>query len=122
MTAKISFRIICAFSKRVDSESLSLNISREILQHDRLIQTIRKSITRKVLDTLKKMLNEDREKYIAFWKHFGAVIKEGLFKEPGNSEKLFDCCLFQSTASSSDWFTLGEYIDRMKPIRTKFIT
>ncbi|PKL49762.1 MAG: molecular chaperone HtpG [Candidatus Riflebacteria bacterium HGW-Riflebacteria-2] len=103
----------------VDSESLSLNISREILQHDRLIQTIRKSITRKVLDTLKKMLNEDREKYIAFWQQFGAVIKEGLFKEPGNSEKLFDCCLFQSTASSSDWFTFGEYLERMKPDQDK---
>ena len=103
----------------VDSESLSLNISREILQHDRLIQTIRKSITRKVLDTLKKMLNEDREKYIAFWKHFGAVIKEGLFKEPANSEKLLECCLFQSTASSSDWFTLGEYVERMKPEQDK---
>jgi len=60
------------------------------------------------------MLNEDREKYIAFWKHFGAVIKEGLFKEPGTSDKLFDCCLFQSTASSSDWFTMGEYVERMK--------
>lgn len=103
----------------VDSENLSLNISREILQHDRLIQTIRKSITRKVLDTLKKMLGEDRNKYIEFWKQFGAVIKEGLFKEPGNSEKLFECCLFQSTASSSDWFTLGEYIERMKPDQEK---
>ncbi|OGK12209.1 MAG: molecular chaperone HtpG [Candidatus Riflebacteria bacterium GWC2_50_8] len=103
----------------VDSESLSLNISREILQHDRLIQTIRKSVTRKVLDTLKKMLNEDRQKYIEFWKHFGAVIKEGLFKEPANSEKLFECCLFQSTSSPTDWFTMGEYVERMKADQDK---
>lgn len=103
----------------VDSENLSLNISREILQHDRQIQTIRKTVTRKVLDTLKKMLNEDREKYIAFWKQFGAVIKEGLFKEPANSEKLFECCLFQSTASPSEYFTMAEYTERMKPEQDK---
>lgn len=103
----------------VDSENLSLNISREILQHDRQIQTIRKTITRKVLDGLKKLLNEDREKYIAFWKQFGPIIKEGLFKEPANSEKLFDCCLFQSTASPSDWFTMNEYFERMKPEQDK---
>lgn len=98
----------------VDSESLSLNISREILQHDRQIQTIRKTVTRKVLDSLKKLLKDDRDKYISFWKNFGAVIKEGLFKEPTYSEKLFDCCLFQTTASPTEWFTLGEYIERMK--------
>ncbi|MFZ5950587.1 MAG: molecular chaperone HtpG [Candidatus Rifleibacteriota bacterium] len=98
----------------VDSESLSLNISREILQQDRQIQTIRKTVTRKVLDSLKKLLKEDREKYIAFWKNFGPVIKEGLFKEPAYSDKLFDCCLFQSTASPSEWFTIGEYAERMK--------
>ncbi len=98
----------------VDSESLSLNISREILQQDRQIQTIRKTVTRKVLDGLKKLLKDDRDKYISFWKNFGPVIKEGLFKEPANSEKLFDCCLFQSTASPSEFFTLAEYTERMK--------
>ncbi|GAB4281894.1 MAG: molecular chaperone HtpG [Candidatus Rifleibacteriota bacterium] len=98
----------------VDSESLSLNISREILQQDRQIQTIRKTITRKVLDGLKKLLKDDREKYISFWKNFGAVIKEGLFKEPAYAEKLFDCCLFQTTASPSEWFTMSEYVERMK--------
>jgi len=103
----------------VDSEDLSLNISREILQHDRQIQTIRKTVTRKVLDGLKKLLGEDREKYIGFWKQFGAVIKEGLFKEPGNSEKLFECCLFQSTASSSEYFTMAEYLERMKSEQDK---
>jgi molecular chaperone HtpG len=98
----------------VDSESLSLNISREILQQNRQIQTIRKTVTRKVLDSLKKLLKDDRDKYIEFWKNFGPVIKEGLFKEPSYREKLFDCCLFQSTASPSDWFTMGEYVERMK--------
>jgi molecular chaperone HtpG len=103
----------------VDSENLSLNISREILQQDRQIQTIRKTVTRKVLDGLKKLLRKDRDKYIEFWKNFGPVIKEGLFKEPAYSEKLFDCCLFQSTASPSDWFTVGEYVERMKENQEK---
>jgi molecular chaperone HtpG len=98
----------------VDSESLSLNISREILQQNRQIHQIRKTVSRKVLDGLKKLLKDERDKYIEFWKHFGAVIKEGLFKEPSYSEKLFDCCLFQSTASPSEWFTMAEYVERMK--------
>lgn len=103
----------------VDSENLSLNISREILQHDRQIQTIRKTLTRKVLDAMRKLLQEDREKYLGFWKQFGSIIKEGLFKEPANSEKLFDCCLFQTTSSPTDWFTMQEYFDRMKPDQDK---
>lgn len=98
----------------VDSESLSLNISREIIQQNRQIQVIRKSITRKVLDTLKKLMKDDREKYLEFWSQFGAVIKEGLFKEPENSEKIFETSLFQTTASPSDWFSLSDYIERMK--------
>lgn len=98
----------------VDSESLSLNISREMIQQSREIRTIRKTITRKVLDALKKLQRSDREKFTEFWKQFGAIIKEGLFKEPENSEKILESCLFQSTASSGDWFNLQEYVERMK--------
>ena len=98
----------------VDSEDLSLNISREILQQNRQIQTIRKAVTKKVLDTLKGMYKEDRDGYLAFWKHFGQVIKEGLFKEPADRDRLFEVCLFHSTSSPSDLFTLGEYVERMK--------
>ena len=99
----------------VDSEDLSLNISREILQHDRQIQTIRKTVTKKTLDCLKKLYKDDRDKYIDFWKQFGAVIKEGLFKETDNKDRIFDCCLFQSTISPTDHYTISEYIERMKP-------
>ena len=99
----------------VDSEDLSLNISREILQHDRQIQTIRKTVVKKTLDCLKKLYKDDREKYIEFWKQFGQVIKEGLFKEPENKDKIFDCCLFQSTISPTDYYSISEYIERMKP-------
>ena len=99
----------------VDSESLSLNISREILQHDRQIQSIRKAVTKKVLETLKKLYKDDRDKYIDFWKQFGVIIKEGLVKETDNKERIFDACLFQTTISPSDHYTLAEYIERMKP-------
>ncbi len=99
----------------VDSEDLSLNISREILQHDRQIQTIRKTVVKKTLDGLKKLYKEEREKYIDFWKQFGQVIKEGLFKETENKDRIFDCCLFQSTISPSDYYTVAEYVERMKP-------
>ena len=108
----------------VDSEDLSLNISREILQKSKQITTIRKAVTRKVLDTLKKLLRSDREKYLEFWNHFGQVIKEGLFKEPENKEKIFETALFQTTASPTDLCTIDEYIERMKEGQDKiyFIT
>ncbi len=99
----------------VDSENLSLNISREILQKDRQIQTIRKTVERKVLDGFKKVLKDDREKYVEFWKGFGPIIKEGLFKETSSSKRIFESALFSTTASPSELFTLDEYIERMKP-------
>lgn len=108
----------------VDSEDLSLNISREILQQSRQINTIRKAITRKVLDTFKKLLRTDRDKYIEFWNHFGQIIKEGLFKEIENKDKIFESALFSTTASPSDLCTVDEYIERMKEGQDKiyFIT
>jgi len=99
----------------VDSEDLSLNISREILQQNRQIQNIRQALSRKILDVLKSMKNDDRKKYIEFWKEFGATIKEGLFKEPADADKIFDCALFQTTHSSIEPTTIEEYIARMKP-------
>lgn len=99
----------------VDSEDLSLNISREILQHDRQIQVIRKTVTKKVLDTFKKLYKDDRDKYVEFWKQFGRIVKEGLMKDFDSKDRILDCCLFQSTASPSDYYTLAEYIERMKP-------
>jgi len=99
----------------VDSEDLSINISREILQQNRQIQTIRKSVTRKVLDTFKTMRGEDRKKFLEFWKDFGAIVKEGLFKAEDDREKLLEVCLFPSTSSGEDLCTLDEYVERMKP-------
>lgn len=100
----------------VDSSDLSLNVSREILQHDRQISQIRKNVTTKVLNTLKDLLTADRATYENFWAEFGPTIKEGIANDPLQKERLQDLLLFRSTASdkSDKWTTLDEYVGRMK--------
>lgn len=96
----------------VDSEDLPLNISREMLQQSRQVETIRKSVTRKVLDSLGSMLGENREEYTAFWHEFGKVLKEGIFSDGRNREKIMEISLFE-TAGPGGQATLDEYIARM---------
>jgi molecular chaperone HtpG len=96
----------------VDSEDLSLNISREILQQNRQIQRIRKGVVSKLLDSLKKL--RDTDKYLAFWKEFGQVLKEGLYQDNENRDALLDLMLFASTNDPSELTTLRAYKDRMK--------
>jgi molecular chaperone HtpG len=97
----------------VDSEDLSLNISREILQRNRQIQVIRNGVVRKVLDTLAALLRDDREKFLTFWKEFGRVMKEGIFQDQKNKDKILETCLFQSTKSDSEWVSLEQVVARM---------
>ena len=96
----------------VDSEDLSLNISRELLQKNRQISAIRKGLVNKVINVLGTMLKDDREgKYLTFWKEFGRVLREGLFQDRDNQTKILDICLFQSTNSETEWCTLkGIYL------------
>ena len=98
----------------VDSDDLTLNVSRELLQQDRQIVRIKKAITGKVLSTLKELLDTDRSTYEKFWAHFGTTLKEGIAMEPTSSEKLQDLALFHST-DSDKLTTLREYVSRMKP-------
>lgn len=98
----------------VDSEDLSLNISREMLQHDRQLKLIAKSIERTIKNELKKMLTNEREKYEEFWKNFGLQIKFGLYNGYGmNKELLKDLLMFYSSAEKK-LVTLEEYVTRMK--------
>ncbi|WP_300524672.1 molecular chaperone HtpG [Aminiphilus sp.] len=97
----------------VDAEDLPLNISREILQQDRRIAVIRKSLTRKVLDELKRLRDGKRETYVTFWKEFGKVLKEGIFADERNRETLLSLALFRTT--TREWITLDEYLEGMKP-------
>lgn len=98
----------------VDSEDLSLNISREMLQHDRQLKVIAKSLERTIKNELKKMLNNDREKYQEFWKAFGLQIKFGIYNGYGmNKELLQDLLLFTSSKEKKP-VTLEEYVAGMK--------
>ena len=98
----------------VDSEDLSLNISREMLQHDRQLKVIAKSIEKTIANELKKMLRNDREKYEEFWKAFGMQLKYGIYSDYGmNKEKLQDLLMFTSSKEKK-LVTLEEYVTGMR--------
>ena len=98
----------------VDSEDLSLNISREMLQHDRQLKVIAKSIEKTISNELKKMLKNEREKYEEFWKAFGLQIKYGIYSDYGmNKDKLQDLLLFTSSKEKK-LVTLDEYVTGMR--------
>lgn len=98
----------------VDSQDLSLNISREMLQHDKQLKLIAKSLERTIKNELKKMLTNEREKYESFWKAFGLQIKFGIYNGYGvNKELLKDLLLFHSSFEKK-LVTLEEYVSRMK--------
>ena len=97
----------------VDSPDLSLNISRELLQHDRQLQVIASSLEKKIRGELEKLLKDDREGYEAFWKNFGRQLKYGAVSDYGaNKDKLQDLLLFHSSTQEK-MTTLAEYADRM---------
>ncbi len=98
----------------VDSEDLSLNISREMLQHDRQLKVIAKSIEKTISGELKKMLKNEREKYEEFWKAFGLQMKYGIYSDFGmNKDKLQDLLLFTSS-NENKLVTLDEYVTAMR--------
>ncbi|HZG15335.1 MAG TPA: molecular chaperone HtpG [Candidatus Bathyarchaeia archaeon] len=104
----------------VDSEDLSLNISREILQHDRQLKLIAKNIKSKITSQLQSMLKDDREKYEAFYQSFGRQLKYGVYSDFGsNKDTLQDLLLFYSSKDKK-LVTLDEYVSRM-PEDQKYI-
>ncbi|MDR1482395.1 MAG: molecular chaperone HtpG [Synergistaceae bacterium] len=96
----------------VDSEDLPLNVSREILQQDRQTSMIKRSLTRKILDSLKKIKQERPDDYKKFWMSFGPVLKEGLVSDHKNGEAIMKLCLFNS--SKGERTTLDDYVASMK--------
>ncbi|MBD5112856.1 MAG: molecular chaperone HtpG [Ruminococcaceae bacterium] len=97
----------------VDSEDLSLNISREMLQHDRQLKIIAKSIEKSIKNELKKLQKNDREKYEKFFETFGTQIKYGIYESYGmNKAELQDLLMFKT--SNGGMTTLEEYVSRMK--------
>ena len=103
----------------VDSADLSLNISRELLQHDHQLKLIAKTIEKKIKAELTKMLNNEREKYEEFFKSFGVQIKFGVYNGYGvNKDLLKDLLMFVSS-SDKKYVTLSEYVGRMRENQDK---
>ncbi len=98
----------------VDSPDLPLNVSRELLQHSRQITQIKKSLTKKVLDTLKYLKETDEEKYNGFYKEFGAVLKEGVSSDFENKDRITELLLFESSNDPEKLTSLADYVSRMK--------
>ena len=98
----------------VDSQDLSLNISREMLQHDRQLKAIAQRLEKKIKSELLNMQKNDRDKYLEFYKNFGLQLKYGLYDSYGaNAETLKDLVMFHSSSEDA-LVTLEEYVSRMK--------
>ena len=103
----------------VDSADISLNISREVLQHDHQLRAIAKNIEKKLRSELSKMQKNDREAYEAFWREFGMQIKFGIYNEYGkNKDNLKDLIMFTSSKEEK-LVTLKEYVDAMPEAQKK---
>lgn len=100
----------------VDSEDLSLNVSREMLQQDPHVARLRRSITRRVLDALKKKAEKEPEEYARFWRIFGPVLKEGVYDDDEWRDKLLELLRFRSAGgqATDELVSLSGYVDRMK--------
>ena len=105
----------------VDSEDLPLNISRELLQDNPLLGRMRRAITKRVLGELEKKATKEPESYVQFWETFGPVLKEGLYEDLDQRDRLVKLTRFRSTESEG-WASLDDYIARMKPGQTAIYT
>lgn len=99
----------------VDSNDLPLNVSREILQNDPSIESMRSALTKRALDSLEKLAKKDADKYQTFWNEFGQVLKEGPAEDFANKEKIASLLRFASTKSENETQdqSLNDYIERM---------
>ncbi len=99
----------------VDSDDLPLNVSREILQQNKVIDSIRSGTTKKILDLLARMAKDEAEKYATCWKEFGRVLKEGVIEETDRKEDLASLFRFSSTHDDKEEQTVSfaDYIERM---------
>ncbi len=98
----------------VDSEDLSLNVSREMLQEDKTLAQIEQQLTRQVLKSLKELAESEPEKYLVFWAEFGKVLKEGLTLDWKNKDALADLCRFESMKTEAGkLISLKEYVAAM---------
>ncbi|KXJ56302.1 MAG: molecular chaperone HtpG [Thalassospira sp. Nap_22] len=97
----------------VDSQDLPLNVSREMLQDHPLLTKIKNGLTKKVLSELETAAKKDAEGYETFWENFGSVVKEGLYEDQTNRDRILKLARFRSTHGDG-WTTLADYVERMK--------
>ncbi len=105
----------------VDSNDISLNVSREILQQDPVVDSMKSALTKRALDMLEKLKKKEPETYQEFWSQFGTVLKEGPSEDNANKEKIAKLLLFASTHTNDAKQTqsLEDYVSRMKPEQKK---
>jgi molecular chaperone HtpG len=99
----------------VDSEDIPLNVSRESVQATRVMAHLKKLVTSKALDMLKKLAEEDAEKYNRFWEAYSRYIKQGVAIEQSEPEQLYTLLRFHTTDQPERWSSLDEYVESMKP-------
>lgn len=99
----------------VDSEDLPLNISRETVQSSKVMERIKNALTHKLIDELKRLAAENKEKYTQFWKEFGVFLKEGVALDPAGRDKLYPLLRFRSSKTGDgEWASLSDYIGRVQ--------
>lgn len=103
----------------VDSEDLPLNLSREMLQHNPVLEAIRKNVTTRLLSELAKTAENDAEAFARIWDAFGAVMKEGLYEDADRRDELFKIARFKTTTSGEGTRTLADYVASLKENQTK---
>ncbi len=97
----------------VDSSDLALNVSRETLQHDPILAKIRTGLVKRVFSELEKRAKKTPDEYASFWENFGAVLKEGLYEDAEQKDRLLPLVRFRSTGGGDRWLSLDEYVDAM---------
>ena len=97
----------------IDTEDLPLNVSREILQKNKVLDKIKRNSVKKVLKAIENLAKKDKSKYLEFYMQYGVPIKEGLYQDFDNRELLMDLLRFR-TNKSNEWISLAEYVSNMK--------
>ena len=97
----------------IDTEDLPLNVSREILQKNKVLDKIKRNSVKKVLKAIENLAKKDKSKYLEFYMQYGVPIKEGLYQDFENRELLMDLLRFR-TNKSNEWISLAEYVSNMK--------
>ena len=102
----------------VDSEDLPLNLSREMLQHNPILDSIGKGVTNRILSDLDKLAESDKETFETIWSNFGPVIKEGLYESADRRDAIYKIARFKTTKSDGGWRSLQDYVDDLRPNQT----